>query len=74
MSRELYYFFYYNIPRKIRELQPNELVKKSQKHYNIPRKIRELQLTLAYIIYGLHYNIPRKIRELQQARLKLLFL
>ena len=55
----------YNIPRKIRELQPPQEKQPSVKYYNIPRKIRELQ-HLALVFRSEHYyNIPRKIRELQ---------
>ena len=34
---------YYNIPRKIRELQLTSLSSAYTSDYNIPRKIRELQ-------------------------------
>lgn len=36
-------FPYYNIPRKIRELQHLALVFRSEHYYNIPRKIRFLR-------------------------------
>ena len=35
---------YYNIPRKIRELQSSFFKNSLRANYNIPRKIRELQL------------------------------
>lgn len=36
-------FPYYNIPRKIRELQPSSRVSQPSINYNIPRKIRFLR-------------------------------
>ena len=58
-------FPYYNIPRKIRELQPARQPLLFASHYNIPRKIRELQPIIKAPISLLNYNIPRKIRFLR---------
>ena len=61
-----YFLFpYYNIPRKIRELQSSDNKTVSIDNYNIPRKIRELQSPNRIIALSYNYNIPRKIRELQ---------
>ena len=56
---------HYNIPRKIRELQPSSRVSQPSINYNIPRKIRELQPIIKAPISLLNYNIPRKIRFLR---------
>ena len=58
-------FPYYNIPRKIRELQLSRCAPQSGHYYNIPRKIRELQPSSRVSQPSINYNIPRKIRELQ---------
>ena len=58
-------FPYYNIPRKIRELQPSSRVSQPSINYNIPRKIRALQPIIKAPISLLNYNIPRKIRFLR---------
>ena len=58
-------FPYYNIPRKIRELQQIIKINVIFAHYNIPRKIRELQPIIKAPISLLNYNIPRKIRFLR---------
>ena len=58
-------FPHYNIPRKIRELQPTIYLSKDKINYNIPRKIRELQPLSLRPNIRLHYNIPRKIRFLR---------
>ena len=58
-------FPYYNIPRKIRELQHRGVPNREYPYYNIPRKIRELQLISNNGLQMSDYNIPRKIRFLR---------
>ena len=65
---------YYNIPRKIRELQSAEQNKGQGQNYNIPRKIRELQFEHKCKLTCFNYNIPRKIRELQYLTVVLLLI
>ena len=55
----------YTIPRKIRELQLFNTIRRLLLYYTIPRKIRELQYAAFDEYTEKDYTIPRKIRELQ---------